>query len=57
MTLGFQAPEILQAKGESAASDIYSLGVVFYQMLYGVLPFAGETEKEVLKMIKGKDYN
>lgn len=26
-------------------------------MIFGVMPFIGNTEKEVLKKIKGRDYN
>ncbi len=44
-TPAYMAPE--QAKGEmdkvGPASDIYSLGVIFYQMLNGDLPFKSDT--------------
>jgi hypothetical protein len=42
-TTDYVSPE--QALGQSVAgpSDIYSLGVVFYEMLTGVVPFTGES--------------
>lgn len=48
---------MLQGKKLSQASDVYTLGVIFYKMIYGVLPFSGYTEKDVLKKIKGKDFD
>lgn len=40
-TLQFVAPEILSGHSADVRSDIYSLGVVFYHMACGTLPFAG----------------
>jgi serine/threonine-protein kinase PpkA len=42
------APELAQGGAASAAADIYSLGVVFHEMLCGRLPFPGRTLMEVV---------
>ncbi len=47
--LGYKAPEVLDGRIATVASDIFSLGVVAYEMLTGGLPFAGVTEKELLR--------
>lgn len=44
----YMAPEMLRKKGDRR-SDVYSLGVIFYECLTGEVPFQGETEWEVLK--------
>ena len=38
----YMAPEQLRGETASQASDIFSLGVTFYQLLTGVLPFNGD---------------
>ena len=46
-------PEQAAGKGSTIKSDIYSLGILFYEMLSGTMPFRGETAVEIaLKHIK-----
>ena len=37
------SPEQVQGQAVTEKSDIYSVGVIFYEMLTGRLPFLGET--------------
>ncbi|MES2583737.1 MAG: serine/threonine-protein kinase [Pseudomonadota bacterium] len=41
-TLGYCAPEQITGEPAGVAADVFSLGVVLYELLAGVLPFAGE---------------
>ena len=42
-TLPYMAPEVLRGEAVQPASDIWSLGVVLYEMAAGALPFRGVT--------------
>ena len=55
-SIHYIAPE--QARGENpdARSDIYSLGIVMYEMLTGQKPYTGETIKEVALKHMSSDY-
>ena len=43
----YLAPEVSGGKPASFQSDIYSLGIVFYELLTGDVPFHGDTAVEV----------
>src|ERR1017187_6506681 len=51
-TLQYMAPEQIEMKPASPASDIFSLGVVCYQALTGRKPFARKTEEETVDAIR-----
>jgi serine/threonine-protein kinase len=41
----FLAPEVLSGEPFSVCSDIYAAGITFFQLVTGILPFDGSTEK------------
>jgi eukaryotic-like serine/threonine-protein kinase len=50
-TLAYIAPEVLLGQGADARVDIWSLGVVLYEMATGQLPFQGRSEYELTAAI------
>ena len=49
-TPGYMSPEQASGLEADARSDIYSCGIILYQMLTGRRPFEGETPFDVLRM-------
>jgi eukaryotic-like serine/threonine-protein kinase len=47
-TLRYAAPEQLQGGAPAATADVYSLGVLFHEMLCGEPPFCGRTPLELV---------
>ncbi|KAL4491230.1 hypothetical protein ABPG72_021616 [Tetrahymena utriculariae] len=53
----YTAPEILSEKIYTDTADIYSLGVVLHELVYGFVPYVGNTKQELLENIYNKQKN
>jgi len=54
--MGYLSPEQLQGKVLDGRSDLFSLGVVLYQMITGKHPFPGQTSLERLNRISEGEF-
>lgn len=54
-TLGYFSPERLKGAAQGPHSDVFSLGVTFYEMLTGVPAFYGENSEEFIHAVVNDD--
>ena len=48
------APEVIEKKFYSMKADLWSVGIIIYQLLFNEIPFSGRNELEILENIKQK---
>ncbi|MBP9097558.1 MAG: protein kinase [Ferruginibacter sp.] len=53
-TIEFMAPELIEGKDASVASDIYSMGATLYELVSGKLPFESDTDFNLMQAILKK---
>ena len=51
----YMSPECLTGKFYNTKADIYSLGVVLYEMIFGFYPYEGSTIPELIKEIENSE--
>ena len=50
-TLGYKSPEMIRGQPSDSRADVWSLGVILYQLLCGDMPFPGSNIKHVERNI------
>ncbi len=53
-TPAYASPEQIKGQPVTAASDVYSLGLLLYELLAGKLPYSAETLEEVVRRLEDR---
>ena len=48
------APEVINKQAYTMKADLWSVGIIIYQLLFNEIPFNGKDEKAILEIIKSK---
>jgi len=56
-TVEFMAPELIQGKEASVASEVYAMGATLYEIVSGKLPFESDTDFNLMQAILKKKVN
>ncbi|KAF8560864.1 hypothetical protein P879_02016 [Paragonimus westermani] len=51
----YMAPEVLNGRSYTRQCDVWSLGIIMYQLLTGQLPFTAQNEEQLLEQINNFD--
>lgn len=55
-TRTLMAPEILRQEAYGHKADVWSIGCLFYQLLFGFLPFQGESQQLLIDAVMRGEY-
>lgn len=47
----YMSPQVLRQQSYTNKTDIWSLGVLYYELMFGKLPFSGGSEEELYRNI------
>ena len=56
-TFDYMAPEILDSRKYTSSVDIWSLGIILYELFHGVSPYKSKNAYEIFMNIKKKTFN